>query len=240
MPCLQGPVAPPEPARRLALKISTTVACRITLNTARRFIYPFAPDLGRALNVPLTTITGLIAVNWATTVIGIGFGPIADRFGYRGMMLIGMAGLTAGMLTAGLLPFCTVLVIAQVLAGLGKSIYDPAVQAYISERVPYRRRGLVVGLMETAWAGSTLVGIPLIALLIDRAGWRAAFFALSASGFLGMILTMALVPGEGKPTTGPQDRLDARKILGKIARSRPALGMVAFGFLFNAAMDNLF
>jgi predicted MFS family arabinose efflux permease len=126
------------------------------------------------------------------------------------------------------------------MAGLGKSIYDPAVQAYISERVPYRRRGLVIGLMETAWAGSTLVGIPLVALLIDRAGWRAAFFALSASGVLGMLLMMALVRGKGKSAALPRSRLDARKILGTIIHSRPALGMVAFGFFFNAAMDNLF
>lgn len=236
----QGPVGPHEPPRRLTLTIAATVACRISLNTARRFIYPFAPDLSRALDVPLTAITGLIALNWATNVLGIGFGPVADRFGYRGMMLIGMAALAAGMLAAGLLPFFTVLVIAQILTGLGKSIYDPAVQAYISERVPYRRRGLVVGLLETAWAGSTLVGIPLVALLIDRAGWRAAFFCLSASGFLGVLLMMALVPGEGKSTASPRDRLDARKILGTIARTRPALGMAACVFLFNTAMDNLF
>lgn len=240
MPHFREPAGSHESAGRLGLIISASIVCRIALNTARRFIYPFAPDLGRMLGVPLTTITGLIAVNWATTILGLFCGPVADRFGYRGMMIIGMTALAAGMLAAGFAPFLVVLVAAQFLTGLGKSIYDPAVQAYISERVPYRRRGLVVGFLETAWAGSTLMGIPLMAVLIDRIGWRAAFFTLSASGMLGMILMMALIPGEGQPDPPLRPRLEFGPMLGSIVRSRPALGMVAYVFFFSAGMDNLF
>ncbi len=84
------------------------------------------------------------------------------------------------------------------------------------------------------------MGIPLMAVLIDRVGWRAAFFALSASGLLGMILMMALIPGEGKPDPPLRPRLEFRQMLGSIVRSRPALGMVAYVFFFNVGMDNLF
>ena len=49
---------------RLAVKIGIVVFCRLILNTARRFVYPFAPVLSRELGVPLTAITSLIAVNW--------------------------------------------------------------------------------------------------------------------------------------------------------------------------------
>jgi len=90
--------------------------------------------------------------------------------------------LAAGMMAGGLFPFFGILIMAQFLSGLGKSLFDPALQAYVGSRVPYRRRGLVVGFLEMAWAASTLVGIPAMAFLIDRAGWRAAFVALSISG----------------------------------------------------------
>jgi predicted MFS family arabinose efflux permease len=229
-----------DSAARLALKIAATIACRIVLNTARRFIYPFAPDLSRVLGVPLTAITGLIAVNWATNLLGLVFGPAADRFGYRGMMILGMAMLSVGMLAGGVWPLFGVLVAAQFLSGLGKSIYDPAVQAYVSGRVPFHRRGLAVGFLETAWAGSTLVGIPLMAVLIDLAGWQSAFFALSASGFLGLVLMTALIPGEGKPPFPGRQRVTLRQLFGGIAGSRPAMSVVTYTFLFNIAMDNLF
>jgi MFS family permease len=81
---------------RLISSIVVAALCRLVLNTARRFVYPFAPALSRGLGVPLTAITSLIAVNQATAVLGLFFGPIADRLGYRLMMLTGMTLLVAG------------------------------------------------------------------------------------------------------------------------------------------------
>jgi len=101
MPEPREPENSDESAGRLAATIAASIVCRTALNTARRFIYPFAPDLSRTLGVPLTSITALIAVNWATNLLGLVTGPLADRFGYRGMMLIGMAPF--GSLLAGLL-----------------------------------------------------------------------------------------------------------------------------------------
>jgi DHA1 family inner membrane transport protein len=171
----------------MVIKIGAVVLCRLVLNTARRFAYPFAPALSRGLGVPLTAITSLIAVNWATSLLGVAFGPMADRIGYRRMMIIGMVLLGIGMLAGGFLPIYGIMIIALFLAGLGKSIFDPAVQAYISERVPYRRRAMAIGLMEVSWAGSTLLGIPLIALLIDRVGWLLPFFCHGSGGYSGCL-----------------------------------------------------
>ena len=137
-----------ESRAQLIIKISVVVICRLLLSTARRFAYPFAPVLSRGLGVPLTAITSLIAVNWATSLLGIVFGPLADRFGYRRMMIFGMAVLAIGMLAGGFIPVYGVMVIVLFLAGLGKIIFDPAVQAYVSERVPYKRRATAIGLLE--------------------------------------------------------------------------------------------
>jgi predicted MFS family arabinose efflux permease len=240
MPQPRGPGNPDESPGRLAITIAASIVCRTALNTARRFIYPFAPDLSRALGVPLTSITALIAVNWATNLLGMVTGPLADRFGYRGTMLIGMALLAAGMLAGGLFPFFGILIVAQCLCGLGKSLFDPALQAYVSSRVPYRRRGLVVGFLETAWAASTLVGIPAMALLIDRANWRAAFFALSASGLVGLLMVKTVIPVERRTAALPEARLDFRRSLREVVDNRAALGVACYVFLFNVAMDNLF
>ncbi|MBW1842018.1 MAG: MFS transporter, partial [Deltaproteobacteria bacterium] len=171
----------------LAVKVSVATLCRLALNTARRFGYPFAPVLSRGLGVPLTAITSIIAVNQATAILGAGFGPLADRFGYRLMMLVGMSLLVVGMFAGGFLPFYGVVLAAFFLAGLGKSIFDPALQAYVGERVPFEKRGRVIGVLEFGWAGSTLLGIPLIGLLIQHLGWRAPFFALGGVGLLGIV-----------------------------------------------------
>ena len=225
---------------RLTLSIVVTTLCRLVLNTARRFVYPFAPALSRGLGVPLTAITSLIAVNQATAVLGLFFGPIADRLGYRLMMLTGMTLLVAGMFAGGLFPFYGVILIALFLAGLGKSMFDPALQAYVSERVPFHRRGLAIGFLEFSWAGSTLLGIPLIAILIDRLGWRAPFFVMGGLGILGILALSILIEKTARQKATGQSLPIFRGAWRQLLRQRAALGALSYSFWISVANDNLF
>ena len=123
---------------------------------------------------------------------------------------------------------------------MGKIIFDPAVQAYVSERVPYNRRATAIGFLEISWAGSTLLGIPLIALLIDKVGWRSPFFAMGAIGFAGIIALIILFPPDRQSRSKPRRSLSVKKALPIIARDKASLGMLAYIFFFSAAIDNLF
>ena len=225
---------------RLTLGIVVTTLCRLVLNTARRFVYPFAPALSRGLGVPLTAITSLIAVNQATAVLGLFCGPIADRLGYRLMMLTGMTLLVAGMFAGGLFPFYGVILVAMFLAGLGKSMFDPALQAYVSERVPFHRRGLAIGFLEFSWAGSTLLGIPLIAILIDRLGWRAPFFVMGGLGILGILALSILIEKTARKKAPGQSSPVFRGAWRQLLRERAALGALSYSFWISVANDNLF
>lgn len=229
-----------EPRSRLVVKISVVVVCRFVLSTARRFAYPFAPVLSRGLGVPLTAITSLIAVNWATSLLGFVVGPLADRFGYRKMMIIGMMLLGIGMLSGGFFPYYGVMIVVLFLAGLGKIIFDPSVQAYISERVPYQRRGMAIGLLEISWAGSTLLGIPLIALLIGKVGWRSPFFAMGVVGILGALAMVLFFRGNQNAASQAAPAQSYKKMLQILVQDQPSLGAIAYVFFFSAAIDNLF
>ncbi|MEJ2282351.1 MAG: hypothetical protein P8X85_02015 [Desulfobacterales bacterium] len=108
-----------ESAPRLVANIGLAALCRFILNTSRRFVYPFAPVLSRGLGVPLTAITSLIALNWATGIIAVLIGPITDRLGYRLMMIVGMTMLAVGLLVSGIIPVYGVVLVALFLAALG-------------------------------------------------------------------------------------------------------------------------
>ena len=230
----------PEPRSRMVIKIGVVIICRLVLNTARRFAYPFAPALSRGLGVSLTAITSLIAVNWATSLLGVVFGPIGDRIGYRRLMIISMLLLGTGMLAGGFFPVYGVMLVALFMAGLGKSIFDPAVQAYISARVPYQRRATAIGLMEISWAGSTLLGIPLIALLIDRAGWSSPFFVMGMIGILGAFAVALVFPANRRGLSESTPLQSYSKILQILVQDKSALGVMAYVFFLSAAIDNLF
>lgn len=229
-----------RPVAPMVWRIGAAILCRLLLNTSRRFAYPFAPTLSRGLGVSLTAVTSIIAVNQATAVVGILFGPIADRLGYRFMMMCGMFLLVVGMLWAGVAPSYGVVMAALLMAGLGKTIFDPAIQAYVGREVTYERRGLAIGFLEMSWAGSTLVGIPAIGLLISGIGWQAPFLVLGGAGLLCMAVLWFSIPADrvaaGRSRTQDVFRHAWRELL----KERAAKSALGYAFFISVANDNLF
>jgi predicted MFS family arabinose efflux permease len=233
-----APLPSPHAGFRLAWRIAGAMLCRLVLNMARRFVYPFAPVISRGLDVPLTAVTAMVATCQAAPLVGLVSGPLADRWGYRRMMIGGLALLALGMGAAAVWPTYAILTLAVVLASFGKTIYDPAIQAYVGARVPFERRGLVIGLLEFPWAGSTLIGLPLLGLLMDAGGWRMAPLSLSAAALVCLLLMVRLFAPDGPPPAS------AGRLLGTAWRAlaaRPeALGTLAFVFFFSVSNDALF
>lgn len=224
----------------LGLQVVAAVLCRLVLNTARRFPYPFAPALSRGMGVPLTAITSLIAATQATALLGAFSGPLADRMGYRTVMLSGLAMLVVGMLAAGWWPFYSVVLAALLLAAVGKTVFDPAIQAFVGERVPFERRGLVVGLLEFSWSGCTLVGIPAIGLLMAHFGWRSPFFVLGVLGLAGIVVLRMILPGDGMRPAQASPVGSTWRFWRQLAGQPQALGTLGYAFWVSLANDNLF
>lgn len=236
----QPAIANPQPLpRELGWQIGVATLGRLFINTSRRFVYPFAPALSRGLGVPLTAITSLIAISQATGLLSPFFGPLSDRWGYRVMMLLGLGTLAVGMIAGGLLPFYGVILLALFLAGLGKSLFDPALQAYVGERVPYQRRGMVIGVIEFAWAGSSLVGIPLAGWLIEQWGWQAPFLFLGGLSLLSTVALGWLIPAAGPHPTQTKTT-NVKQAWQQLLGSPAAVGGLGFGFFVSLANDNLF
>jgi MFS transporter, DHA1 family, inner membrane transport protein len=213
---------------------------RLSLNTARRFVYPFAPALSRDLDVPLSAITSLIALNNATGLLGIATGPLADRWGCRNMMRTGLALLAVGMLLCAAMPAYGVVLVGLFLAGMGKIVFDPAVQAFVGHRIAFKRRGLAIGAIETAWAGSTLIGIPLTALLINQFGLRWSFMAMALLGALGFFVLVRVLPPDNASASNPVNSAGFISVWRQLIRERAAVAMLGVAFWISMANDNLF
>ncbi|MGW8195592.1 MAG: MFS transporter [Desulforhopalus sp.] len=227
-------------ASNLPKQIIAVALFRLLLNTARRFVYPFAPVLSRGLEVPLTAVTSIIAAGQMTSLLGLFFGPLADRLGYRLMMRSGLAMLAGGMMLCGLVPDYWPVLVGLVVASFGKTVFDPAIQAFIGRHVPFARRGRVIGAVETAWAGSTLVGIPAIGLIIDNGGMQSAFFIFAILGAMSWVGLGRVIPPDNKKSVAPSKSKGLGAMLVALLRVRPAAGMLAFGFWISLANDSLF
>lgn len=168
--------------------LGVTLLVRATINLPLRFAYPFLPAISRGLGVSLTMASALVSVR---SLAGMGaplFGVLVDRRGGRWVMALGLALMILGTTLVAGLPAYGAALVGFGMIGLAKSAYDPAMQAYISQRVPYERRGQALGIAELSWS-ATWLGMPLGGWLIDHLSWRAPFAAIAVVGLLGWWLT---------------------------------------------------
>lgn len=181
---------------RMRQQLLAATFARLVMNTAHRLFYPFLPALSRGLGVSPQVLTTLLALRGAFGISAPFFGPIAERLGKRNALLIGVSIFCLGLSLAGLFPNIVTVFGAILLIIVCKFIFDPALQAYLSERTPYAQRGLVIGLTEFGWSGAMLLGVPWVGWVIDRAGWSAAFLPLAAAGLLAGVWIAFAIPAD--------------------------------------------
>ena len=159
-----------------------------------RMTYPFLPAIARGLDVSLVSVAQLIALRSFAGFLSPLFSPLSERFGRRLILALSMVVFSIGCLIVFLWPVYWILGVALVITGVSKVVYDPAMQSYLGDVVPYEKRGKAIGITESSWAGALLVGAPLIGLVIARQGWHAPFFWLAVLGVAAAVLLWQLLP----------------------------------------------
>ena len=144
------------------------------------------------------------------------------------------------MLLCGLVPGYWPVFLGLVVASFGKTVFDPSIQAFIGHNVPYARRGRVIGVVETAWAGSTLIGIPALGLIIEHVGLTSSFYLLAILGAIGCLAVSWFIPADHSDPARKKGRFSLFAALPQLLKVRPAVGMLAFGFWVSIANDSLF
>jgi predicted MFS family arabinose efflux permease len=99
---------------------------------------------------------------------------------------------------------------------------------------------LVIGITEFGWAGSSLVGIPLVGLLIARVGWQSPFLVLGSLSLLAAIAIALLIPAEGRQPVTAGAALNFREAWRLVRSSQAALGLLVYSFLIGLGNDNFF
>lgn len=125
--------------------------------------------------------------------LGVASGPLADRWGARRVVVVGMILTGLGLALAGMARSLTEVYAAYGLGiGLGVGCsYVPAVGAV--QRWFVKRRGLASGLAVSGIGVGTLVMPPLASVLIDAAGWRNAYLILGGiAAVLGVGMSLLI------------------------------------------------
>lgn len=164
---------------------------------------PFYPVMARDLDttVPLlgqvTTLMILIS-----TVLGLAVGPIADRYGYRWPLVIGVLAVALNMAGIGLAPSYYVLLGLSVAGGLADALVFGLPLAIAGMRFSGAAQRKAMGWTIGSLSSGSIVGTPVLTSIGSVAGWRVAL--VSAGVFAGVaawFIFSSLPADDRKPST---------------------------------------
>lgn len=230
----------PRPLTPLAGLVGAFAFTRLILNTAYRMVYPYLSFFQNGLGVGLPALSAVLALRSLIAFGGPFLASLAERYGRRVSMLLGMGVFTLGALVVVIWPVFTGFALSLILMALAYIIFLPAMQAFLGDRVAYRRRGRVMGITELAWSLSFMAGVPLVGLLLARSGaWQAPFLPLALFGGLALMILWRLLPADApSPAEGAARPLPAFP-LGRVLRAAPARTGFLVMLLLTAANETV-
>jgi len=130
---------------------------------------------------------GLVVSAYAFSAAASGLltAGFADRFDRKRLLLFFYGGFVLGTLWCGLAQSFEALLVARIVTGLFGGVIGSIVIAISTDLFPPQMRGRVMGMIQTAFAASQVLGIPLGLYLSNHWSWHMPFLALAAIGVIG-------------------------------------------------------
>lgn len=139
--------------------------------------------LATAVPAVVSDLGGFTAFPWlfsiyllAQAVSVPAYGRLADLYGRKPMMLIGVGLFLFGSLLCGLAWGMTSLIVFRLVQGLGAGAIAPIGMTIIGDIYTLQERATVQGYTASVWAAAALVGPTLGGVFSDTIGWRWIFF----------------------------------------------------------------
>ncbi|KMY43456.1 major facilitator transporter [Bacillus sp. FJAT-27916] len=156
-------------------------------------------------------------MGWIGSVNSIGmavgalvFGLLADRIGRKNVLIITLVLFSLASGFSALTTSLAIFLFFRFLIGMGLGGELPVASTLVSESVPEDKRGRVVVLLESFWAGGWLVAALISYFIIPAYGWRVALLISALPAFYAIYLRIhlpdsskfATVRKEQKPSVG--------------------------------------
>lgn len=197
----------PDPKRWLALLVLSLAQLMDVLDgTIINIALPSAQsDLGFDLENREWLVTGYALAYGSLLLFG---GRLADRFGRRRFLYVGLVGFAVSSAVGGAAPSFEVLLGARIAQGLFAAALAPAALSLVSvtfaENASERGRAFAVFGAVSGMGGA--IGLTLGGILTDQLSWRWCLYINVAIGAVALLGAAAFVRDSGASSTGASPR----------------------------------
>ncbi len=197
-----GPLAAPAPARFTAYQkfmVAVLAFLQFTIVLDFMILSPLGALLMRDLHIPAARFGVVVSVYafsaGASGLLAAGF---ADRFDRKRLLLFFYSGFVLGTFLCSVAPSYGFLLFARMVTGLFGGVIGSISFAIIADLFPLAARGRVMGVVQTAFAASQVMGLPLGLYLSNRWGWHAPFgMIVAVSTAVGVVIAVKMRPVTG-------------------------------------------
>jgi MFS transporter, DHA1 family, inner membrane transport protein len=203
---------------------------------------PFLPAIAEAVGTTVPAVGQLPATSLLlAAALGLIIGPLADIYGYRRTLIVGLLTIVASTLGTALAPTYAALLAAALIGAIGRAATMPVALAVAGLRFTGDARRRAISITQTGVSWGPLVGIPILTTIAAYADWRAAFLGLAGLTAVAVPLVWRAVGPDAAPAVS-RTRPSLRPILAAYAplvRHRPSLGLIGASLLAAAAVSTV-
>lgn len=169
--------------------VTLLTAVRLTTNSCYRFTPPFVAIIAKGFDISLSQIGVALTISELSGLLSPFIGRFVDRLSRRVAMLMGLIGIGIGAFLAAVSPNVYIFTLGVTLISVTKNFFDLGMSGWISDHVPYEKRGRYIGITEISWALGLLIGVSLMGLITAVSSWRAGFIA----GVFGVAVSIIFI-----------------------------------------------
>jgi predicted MFS family arabinose efflux permease len=155
----------------------------------------------------------------------------ADRFDRKRFLLFFYFGFIIGTALCALAPNYHLLLLARIVTGLFGGVIGSVVLAIATDLFPFQMRGRVLGVVQTAFSASQVLGIPVGLYIANFWNWHITFVAIVLIAVpVGLIIVVYMRPVSGHLALKQYDS-PWRHLTGTILVPRYAIAFATTAFL---------
>jgi DHA1 family bicyclomycin/chloramphenicol resistance-like MFS transporter len=196
MTVLAGTMAGPHPGMGFRQFVALIAAIMAVNALAIDTMLPALPQIGDSLAIPTEN-----ARQWIVTAYLLGFGvaqivygPLADHFGRKPILLGGLAAYTLFSLAAGLSTSFEMMLIARVLQGIAAASSRVLVVSIVRDCYSGRKMARVMSLAFIVFLAVPILAPSIGQVIMLAFPWRGIFFGLAVFGVVVLIWASLRLP----------------------------------------------
>jgi len=214
------------------------MAAQTTANVGPLGIPAIAPLIRENLGLSVAQAGSFLSAYYiGPALMSLPAGRLADRWGVRGTMVLGLAVIALGLAAAASATSFSLLLVIMVAAGVGYGMLNPTTAKAVIAWFPRRQRATVVGIKQVGLPLGGALGALVMPPLALSVGWRAAVIISAAASAVLCALTWLLY--RDPPRSALEPAAVALESLGEVLRSRD-LWLVAVSTLVFAGVQTAF